>query len=186
MRDDLREQVFQLHVCVRRLRCTSSRWAACASARSVRARRKRGTAGERACLTLPQYRRHRQRHPATKSDWLFAPSLQTHRSARNKQTAPRDNDNLVASFQTSPAASWTSSGPTGSPRAHVVNSFISALVGSGDSGKGRKPSPAKRCCTSLIFAGPYPYYEGTSKYGFSPPPTQQRLGPSAVGVPRCA
>ena len=50
----------------------------------------------------------------------------------------------MAPIQTSPAASLTSSEPTGCLGAYVVNRIISDLVGSEYSGKGKMLSPPEK------------------------------------------
>ena len=74
--------------------------------------------------------------------------------------------------QTSTAASWISSGLTGSPRAQVMDRFISALFGSGDSRKGRRfrtSSSPREGAAPLYSCMAFPYNEGTSKVGSSTP-----------------
>ena len=67
------------------------------------------------------------------------------------------------SIQASLAASWTGSGLTGSPRAHVVSRIISAAVGFGPREKENGLPPARRCCTSFLHG--HTSDVGTRKYG---------------------
>ena len=94
-------------------------------------------------------------------------------------------------IQSSTAASWISSGLTGSARAQVMDSCISALTDFEDSGKESRLYhflPREGAAPFNIPAWPYSYYEVTSKCGSSLQPTQQRLRPSSRGKapPRCS
>ena len=159
MRDDLIDQAVQLYVRIRWLRCTTSRWAACPLARSVRARRKRGTAGESDGEGLFDFSRIQPSSatlPTTQFDWLFFWTLaaQTHCLACKKllpamaTTLWHRSKHLLRL----PGQAW------GWLVLHEHTSCSDLLLlwwALGTAEKEEGLLPARRCCIPSIFAWPF-------------------------------
>ena len=125
--------------------------------------------------TLPVAIRHRTHHEIVRLlDLRYRVSARLERN-RIGVSGISVNGSLE-SIQTSPAASWTSSRLTNlsvsSLRAHVLIRLLSAVVGFGYSGRGKRPSSRETVLHPSYSSMAIPLYQGTKKYVFSRPLTQ--------------
>ena len=114
--------------------------------------------------------------------------LSANASVSAQQTASRDVDSLVApapnihyDFMDTVGADWFLG-------ADFMDRSISALVDSGNSGKGRRLLTARRCLHHFYLLWmAFPNNEGTSKVGSTPAPFRRdRRPPAVAGAPRCS